>query len=70
MRHLEIIAECPENGDAVTAITECQKVAKALSRNIELKVRGFAITIRPESHAQDLIQIFILHEKLSKIKPV
>jgi hypothetical protein len=65
MKHLEIIANC--TGDGISAISSCQKLAKAYGENIILNFKdGFNIMVRPNSDEQDLIQIWMLNNQLRK----
>lgn len=63
MEHLEIIANC--KGDGITAISSCLEIAKACKKDIYLNFQeGFRIKVRPNSEAQDLIQIMCLENKV------
>ena len=62
MDSIELKAKCI--GDGITAISECLKVAKAYGKNIHLDFKeGFAITVRPTSETQDLVQIWMLEKR-------
>lgn len=67
MEHLEIIANC--KGDGITAIAACQKLAKAYGKDIYLNFpNGFEIKVHHNSEVQDLIQIWMLNNKLHENK--
>lgn len=67
MEHLEIIANC--KGDGITAISSCQKLAKAYGKDIWLNFQdGFQIKVHANSEVQDLIQIWMLNNKLTAKK--
>jgi hypothetical protein len=69
MDSLELKAKCV--GDGITAISECQKVAKSYGKNIFLEFReGFSIVVRPTSETQDLVQIWMLEKKAHESKAV
>lgn len=67
MEHLEIIANC--KGDGITAISSCQKLAKAYQKDIYLNFsEGFSIKVGQNSDVQDLIQIWMLERKVREVK--
>lgn len=60
-QHLEIILNCV--GDGITAISESQRLAKALEKKVLLNFpEGFSITIHPNSEVMDLVEIWVLNK--------
>jgi len=67
MTHLKI--ELSVSGDEITAISQSLDIAKSFKKDLELKLRnGQYLTIRPESHIQDLIKIAALENHLMEEK--